>query len=225
MSAASKIVIQMNIKVGAVPWEVQKNHDYFKGRNLMYGALSISKGQKGHTLAFVGTINSECTKVFSACKYGIKDKENIPVKEFEEIFVNWAKSYYQLNKKVPNTIILYREGLSIQQTTAQVSKMEIPALEGMIQEIGAKTKTANYKPQLMILVVNKKVNSRYYNIIKDSPGKFAPSVGNVDSGSILVEPLSSDNSYDFHLAAQYVTQGTCTPTLFRVAYDTTKMPQ
>lgn len=225
MSAASKIVIQMNIKVGAVPWEVQKNHDYFKGRNLMYGALSISKGQKGHTLAFVGTINSECTKVFSACKYGIKDKENIPVKEFEEIFVNWAKSYYQLNKKVPNTIILYREGLSIQQTTAQVSKMEIPALEGMIQEIGAKTKTVNYKPQLMILVVNKKVNSRYYNILKDSPGKFAPNVGNVDSGSILVEPLSSDNSYDFHLAAQYVTQGTCTPTLFRVAYDTTKMPQ
>jgi hypothetical protein len=44
MSAASKIVIQMNIKVGAVPWEVQKRHEYFKGRNLMYGALSISKG-------------------------------------------------------------------------------------------------------------------------------------------------------------------------------------
>lgn len=95
MSAASKIVIQMNIKVGAVPWEVQKNHEYFKDKNLMYGALSISKGDKGHTLAFVGTINSQCTKVFSACKYGIKDKENIPVKDFEDIFINWAKSYYQ----------------------------------------------------------------------------------------------------------------------------------
>jgi len=58
MSAASKIVIQMNIKVGAVPWEVQKRHEYFKGRNLMYGALSISKGEKGYTLAFVGTINN-----------------------------------------------------------------------------------------------------------------------------------------------------------------------
>lgn len=192
----------------------------------MYGALSISKGEKGHTLAFVGTINSECTKVFSACKYGIKDKENIPVKEFEQIFINWAKSYYQLNKKVPGTIILYREGLSIPQTAAQVGKMEIPALNGMIQEIGAKTKTANYNPELMILVVNKKVNSRYYNVIKEAPpNKFAPNVSNVDSGSILVEPLSIDNSYDFHLAAQYVTQGTCTPTLFRVAYDSSKIPQ
>jgi aubergine-like protein len=78
----------------------------------------------------------------------------------------------------------------------------------------------------MVLVVNKKVNSRYYNVLKESQGgKFPPKVENVNSGSILVEPLSSDNSYDFHLAAQYVTQGTCTPTLFRVAYDTTKMPQ
>lgn len=57
-SAASKIVIQMNIKAGSVPWEVQKKHEYFKGRKLMYGALSISKGKKGYTLAFVGTINN-----------------------------------------------------------------------------------------------------------------------------------------------------------------------
>jgi hypothetical protein len=57
MSAASKIVIQMNVKVGAVPWQVQKRHDYLRKKNLMYGALSISKGSKGNTLAFVGTIN------------------------------------------------------------------------------------------------------------------------------------------------------------------------
>lgn len=40
----------------------------------MYGALSISKGSKGYTLAFVGTINSDCTRVFSDCKVGVKSK-------------------------------------------------------------------------------------------------------------------------------------------------------
>lgn len=74
MSAASKIIIQMNIKVGSVPWEVQKRHPFFKSRNIMYGALSVSRGHKGYTLAFVGTINAECTKVFSDCKVNIKDK-------------------------------------------------------------------------------------------------------------------------------------------------------
>lgn len=80
----------------------------------------------------------------------------------------------------------------------------------------------------MIVTVNKKINSRFYNADKDRQqplNKFISKLLNVDSGSIIVEQLSQDNSYDFHLAAQYVTQGTCTPTLFRVAYDTTKMPQ
>lgn len=45
----------------------------------MYGALSISRGKKGNILAFVGTTSNDCTKVYSDCKVGIKDKENIPV--------------------------------------------------------------------------------------------------------------------------------------------------
>lgn len=69
MSAASKIAIQMNIKVGSIPWEVPKKHPYFKNKNMMYGALSISKNSwGGNTLAFVGTTNSECSRVIGHCK-------------------------------------------------------------------------------------------------------------------------------------------------------------
>lgn len=74
MSAASKICIQMNVKVGATPWAVQTKHDYFKKRNCMYGAISLSKGSKGYTLAFVGTINNDCTKVYSDCRVNIQAK-------------------------------------------------------------------------------------------------------------------------------------------------------
>jgi hypothetical protein len=31
----------------------------------MYGSLSISKGEKGYTLAFVGTGKDDCTQVYS----------------------------------------------------------------------------------------------------------------------------------------------------------------
>ena len=113
---------------------------------MMYGAISISKGSKGNTLAFVGTLNSECTRVFSDCRVGIKDKENIPVDYFEEIFISWAKAYYQHNKAVPDLILLYREGLSIPQIRAQLPMMEIPALERMIKKIGDKTKVKDYNP-------------------------------------------------------------------------------
>lgn len=55
----------------------------------------------------------------------------------EKIFVEWAKSYYQNNnKKVPSTILLYREGLSDIQAKDQLGRAELPALEGMVKTIG-----------------------------------------------------------------------------------------
>ena len=57
----------MNTKVGASPWKVQRHHPYFKDKKLMYGSLSISKGEKGYTLAFVGTGKDDCTQVYSQC--------------------------------------------------------------------------------------------------------------------------------------------------------------
>lgn len=65
MSAASKIDIQMSTKIGGTPWEVAKNHNYFAKKSTMYGALSLSKGKKGFTLAFVGTSSNDSTKVYS----------------------------------------------------------------------------------------------------------------------------------------------------------------
>lgn len=41
----------------------------------------------------------------------------------EDIFVSWAKNYFQTNnKKIPDTIILYREGLSDIQTKDQLPR-------------------------------------------------------------------------------------------------------
>lgn len=63
--------------------------------------------------------------------------------------------------------------------------------------------------------MNKKISMRFYNIVgKDQGGKFIPNLSNPDSGSVIVEDLSVGNLTDFHLAAQKVTQGTCTPTQY-----------
>jgi len=60
---------------------------------------------------------------------------------------------------------------------------------------------------------------RFYNIVgKDQGPKFIPNLSNPDSGSVVVEELSVGNLMDFHLAAQKVTQGTCTPTQYITIY-------
>jgi hypothetical protein len=40
----------------------------------MHGAFSISKGRKGFTLSFVGTLNNANTKIFNQCKVGYAKK-------------------------------------------------------------------------------------------------------------------------------------------------------
>jgi len=57
MSAASKIILQMNQKIGGTIWEVYKEAKEFNTK-MMYGAFSISKGKRGFTLAFVGTLDN-----------------------------------------------------------------------------------------------------------------------------------------------------------------------
>lgn len=88
----------------------------------------------------------------------------------------------------------------------------------MIAIIGDKTKTKNYKPETICIVVNKKINSRYYSM-------ESKMLNNPDSGSVVIEPFNTGSFYSFHLAAQQVTQGTCTPTVFKVVHDRSKMPK
>ena len=85
-----------------------------------------------------------------------------------------------------------------------------------------------YNPQIIYIVVNKRVNSRFFANNSSGgnlQGKFRPKLDNPTPGTIIFEPLATQNAYDFHLAAQKVTQGTCTPTHYRIAYDATQIPQ
>lgn len=77
MSAASKIVLQMNAKLGMALWEVPNSNKCFshlKPGGIMYGGISISKGKKGYTLGFVGTIDKNLTKVYSYAKTRFPNK-------------------------------------------------------------------------------------------------------------------------------------------------------
>lgn len=229
MSAASKIVIQMNQKAGGAAWRVQQQKEaYTVRKRTMYGAFAISKGKKGFTLAFNGSLDQNFTKCFSYAKTGYKNKESIPQADFEAMLVNWAKSYVGENKKGPELILVYREGLSVQQIERQV-KSELEALNNVIKKIGQKTGKENYAPEIVYTVVNTKINTRIFDLPEGSSqshsNKFSPKVLNPQSGTVVFDELSVDEMFDFHLAAQRVTQGTCTPTHYIIAFNNSKIPQ
>lgn len=73
-----------------------------------------------------------------------------------------------------------------------------------------KNAKSSTRPRYIIINVNKKISSKFFEINgeeKDNP----------DSGSFVIEDFATSTS--FNLAAQYVTQGTCTPTKFTILHD------
>lgn len=68
----------MNAKLGMPLWQISHSVKAFGKQNIMYGGLSISKGAGGFTLAFVGTIDKTCTRIYSEAIVGLKSKDNIP---------------------------------------------------------------------------------------------------------------------------------------------------
>ena len=79
----------------------------------------------------------------------------------------------------------------------------------------------------MYITVNKKINTRIFDFSNrsGSQGKFIPNVYNPSSGTCVLDCISTDNLFDFHLTAQKVTQGTCTPTHYIVVYNDSKITQ
>jgi hypothetical protein len=73
MTISSKIICQMNAKLGKALWEVVPKHKFWAGKTLAYGGLSISGSKKiGNSLSFVGTFSKDLTKYFCS------NKNNLP---------------------------------------------------------------------------------------------------------------------------------------------------
>jgi len=102
---------------------------------------------------------------------------------------------------------------------------EIEAVKNMVSKISEKIKKPDYNPEITYVTVDKKINTRFF-ACEDGRGnkKQRPNPKNPVSGSVIVEEMSVNNSLDFHLVPQFVTQGTCTPTHYRVAWRNNEMP-
>lgn len=108
LSKASKILLQINDKMGHPLYKVEKQHPFWSKNTIALGSISISGGPKGFISSFVGTRNNELTQHYSDfCK--IDKKEQIPSAVLSSFISAWLKEYFKTEaKKLPDVIIIYR---------------------------------------------------------------------------------------------------------------------
>jgi aubergine-like protein len=118
------------------------------------------------------------------------------------LFFEALKQYYQSNgKKKPQSIIIYRDGVGTSQYAEVVSK-ELPQLIVAIREFDP-----NWKPEIVALVVNKRVNQRFFL------NNANPHAGIVVDSSVVWD------HYNFYLMSHNVNAGCMTPTHYNIVVN------
>uniref|UniRef100_A0A182QY29 Uncharacterized protein n=1 Tax=Anopheles farauti TaxID=69004 RepID=A0A182QY29_9DIPT len=205
MSVATKVAIQMNCKLGGIPWTVKNPLS-----NVMVLGFDVcTKGvDKSKTYgALVATMYSMGIK--KPTYFSVVERRSKGETLSDAIAVNVVKALrtYQSafgTDKQPQRIILYRAGVGDGQL-ADVVEHELRAIKQHLQKVSADT---GHSFQLTVIVVNKRINTRLFR------GRENP-----QPGTIVDDKITLPERTDFFLVSQSVMQGTASPTAYNVIHD------
>jgi aubergine-like protein len=211
-SVINKVMLQMNAKIGGVPWALETLP--YADKNCMVVGIDIFKKRSSHSvLGFCATMD----KAFA--RYGSFPKI---IQPGNDIFAALKESTEQAllqfreeNKTFPNLVIVFRDGVSDSQR-ASVLVEEVGAVSKAFDAVKARNEDFR-EPGLIYVVVNKRTNARFYH-------ETGGNVMNPPLGTVVDKKVVEKNGYDYYILPAKANQGSMTPTHFHVVFDSSAQP-
>lgn len=211
MSICTKIVVQMNSKLGGEPWSIKLPLKKLMvvGFDVYHGGI----GSKKSVAAMVSTVSGTLAKYFSTTtNYTKNNSDNAELsKAMVSDFTKCLSAYAAENGgELPDRIILFRDGVGEGQVYT-VFHSELQQLLSCMKDVYGKRDLP--PPKFSFIIVTKKINSRF---MLDKGGKY----DNPAPGSIVDDVITIPERYDFFLVSCTARQGTVSPCCYNVIYDT-----
>ena len=208
MSVCSKILLQINAKLGGISYKTLQDKTVNDRKIMAVGVDSSHIKGHGTGVAMVATINDTFTNFFNKEEI-IKEENNKEQLQYcVSSFIEKAIEVYKKeNKESPKNIIIYRQGVSLQQK--EYLKAEIAEID-----FACKTKNILY----YYVLVNTKTTFKFFE-------KAGNRFSNPGSGLLVINGVTNRNFFEFYIQPQEVTQGSATPTCFHVAYGDMNFPE
>lgn len=205
-SICSKLVQQIIVKVGSKLWVPELSKKLPQNLMLIGADICYDRVNKGRSVvAFCASLDSTFTKYYNRVVFQKRGKDIID--NVRSLFKDSITEYFKENKKVPECIVYFRDGVSDLQEKA-LRNQEIDEILLSFQDF-----SPDYKPKLSVIRVEKRIAQKFFHI--DEEGYKNPPSGT------LIDTTIVSRDYDFYLIAQNVQRGTATPTHYKVVYDTT----
>ena len=208
MSVCSKILLQINAKLGGISYKTVQDKLVNDRKIMVVGVDSSHIKGKGTGVAMVATINDSFTNFFNKEEIIKEDNNKEQLQYCISSFIEKAIEIYKKeNKESPKNIIIYRQGVSLQQK--EYLKTEIAEIDFSLE-----TKNILY----YYVLVNTKTTFKFF---EKSNNRFS----NPGPGLLVIDGVTNKHFFEFYIQPQEVTQGSATPTCFHVAYGNMNFPE
>ncbi|XP_059608225.1 protein aubergine-like [Phlebotomus argentipes] len=203
-SVSAKIMVQMNCKLGNVPWTVK-----IPASGIMTVGFDVTydvRDKRKSYGALVATMDlRQCNSYFSTVSQHTHGEE---MSNF--LVVNMMKAlkqYQHIHQDPPKRIIFYRDGVGDGDVT-HVMDHEVRRLS-----LDLKTMFGESAPKLTFIIVTKRINTRLFT--KD----MRDFVTNAPPGTVVDDVITQPERYDFFIVSQCTKEGTIAPTSYNVVFD------
>ncbi|XP_058512856.1 piwi-like protein 3 [Ochotona princeps] len=200
----SKIVQQMNCKLGGALWKVDIDlkKTMFIGIDCFHDVAHKDQSVAG----FVASSNEELTQWYSHTIEQSTAQEVVFALEgcLQEAIEQWKKNV----SSEPKNIIVYRDGVG----DGQLKNLQTTEILKLENYLDAKFP---FKIGLTFIVVKKRINTRFFAQSREYV--------NPTPGTVIDTELTRLQWYDFYIVSQSVREGTVTPTHYNVIHDTVRL--
>lgn len=209
LSIIKKVVIQMNAKLGGIPWTVEDLP--FMDKPTMICGLDVfhatNLGKKS-VLALTASMNNSATTFWSTSvvqdDVGQEASNNLC-----KGMTNAAEAFKRSNGTYPSQIIFYRDGVGEGQIEG-VCRPEITQIKQALANVGVADSC-----KLMYINCSKRVNTRLF---AGEPGKYQ----NAQAGTVIDGEVTEKDMYEFYLVSVAARQGMSAPTRYAIICDDIK---
>ncbi|TGZ48140.1 piwi-like protein Ago3 [Temnothorax longispinosus] len=210
-SVTEKIALQINCKLGGALWTVS-----MPLKNSMICGIDVyhagtGGGARKSVAGFIASLDAQLTKWHSRICMQASKQELVDM--LQVCLTSAINAYHKYNGCNPDRIIIYRDGVG-DGDLDYVENYEVKQLLATFNRIAP-----NYKPQLSVIVVQKRINTRLFVRQKARGG----GLDNPAPGTVVDSCITRRNYYDFFLVPQNVRQGTVTPTHYVVIHDSSNI--
>ncbi|KAK5574765.1 hypothetical protein RB653_010018 [Dictyostelium firmibasis] len=210
-SIFSKITNQISAKIDIPPWCLKDNSNLGIPNYTMIVGIDVGHNtdkESRSVAAFCASVNHSFTNFFVSCSIQKQNTKEV-IHSLGNSMNCALRSYYSKNGRLPERIIVYRDGVG-DGMLDQINKYEVSSIRESFSQL---PQSMGPKPLLIYIVVKKQTHLRLFNMAND--------LSSPSQGVVVNKSVTKGGWYEFFLVSQKTHKGTANPTHYHVLQDDT----